>query len=461
MTGLGQSLGDERRTVGPAAMRLLGDERLARLATAGDERAFAAIYRRYGTDLHRYCRAILGNPDDAADALQNTMVSALRSLPGEHREIALKPWLFRVAHNEAISLLRARRPVAELDPDQLVAPAADTDAVTAERLRQLVRDLGRLADRQRGALIMRELSGLSFDEIGATLGCSPAAGRQTVYEARLALQEMADGREMECELARRAVSERDGRVRRGRKLRAHLRDCERCAAFATAIDERRENLAALAPALAVPAAIGLLGSVSAGTAGTGSAVGGSVAIKSAAAVLAVAALGAGAGGVGGLRLPGFEGSGDKRTEATAPPAPPRAASGPAGGVDRLGTPTTFAPANAGRDGPQARSRGHSERPPGHARSASGRAAAPPGQDRRPATPPGQAKKPPGQAHSPPVQGLAPAAPTPPGQAGALPGQVSTPQRQVPTTPPGQADAPADQVATTPGQTGPPPGQAQK
>ncbi|MGH2987666.1 MAG: RNA polymerase sigma factor, partial [Solirubrobacterales bacterium] len=99
MTGVDKALRERPRGIGPAIPRLLGDERLARLAAAGDERAFAAIYRRYGHDLLRYCQAILGNAEDAADAVQNTMVSALRALPGEARDVALKPWLYRVAHN--------------------------------------------------------------------------------------------------------------------------------------------------------------------------------------------------------------------------------------------------------------------------------------------------------------------------------------------------------------------------
>jgi DNA-directed RNA polymerase specialized sigma24 family protein len=87
-------------------LRLLGDDRLARRAAEGDGQAFAALYQRHHQALYRYCRGILGNAEDAADALQNTMMAALRALPGERREIHVKPWLFRIAHNESISLLR-------------------------------------------------------------------------------------------------------------------------------------------------------------------------------------------------------------------------------------------------------------------------------------------------------------------------------------------------------------------
>jgi len=94
------------------ALRVLSDEHLARIATAGSQAAFAVIFERHHQALHRYCHSILANSHDAADALQITMIKALRALSGETREITLKPWLYRIAHNESISLLRARRPAA-------------------------------------------------------------------------------------------------------------------------------------------------------------------------------------------------------------------------------------------------------------------------------------------------------------------------------------------------------------
>ena len=60
-------------------------DRLAREASRGDERALEQIYSEYHQPLYRYCLAIVGNPQDAQDALQNTMVKVLRSLPGEER----------------------------------------------------------------------------------------------------------------------------------------------------------------------------------------------------------------------------------------------------------------------------------------------------------------------------------------------------------------------------------------
>jgi RNA polymerase sigma factor (sigma-70 family) len=331
--------------------RLLSDERLARRAVGGDERAFAAIFRRYHQSLYRYCLAIVGNPEDAQDALQNTMAKVLRALPGEEREIELKPWLYRIAHNESIDLLRRRRETRELDVEQ-IAPGYGLaeDAATRERLRGLIADLKELPDRQREVLVMRELSGLEFEEIGAALSTSGAVARQALYEARQSLRQMEEGREMSCATVTKALSDGDGRVARRRDIRSHLRACADCRAFRDEIKSRRRDFAPLAPLPAVAAAgmlQGLLGG-SHGAAGGGLAatigggaaktIGASAAAKGVATVAVVAAIGVTAAdqtGVVHLGLPGEQSS----QPAKQAPAPGGAAVGEAKGVHEAGAAT--------------------------------------------------------------------------------------------------------------------------
>src|SRR5213593_3663504 len=104
------SIGVPARASVPRPVRLLSDERLARRIAAGDRAAFAEVFRRYHAPIYRYCRSLLRCEEDARDALQNTMASAMRALEGETREIALRPWLYRIAHNESMSLARRLRP---------------------------------------------------------------------------------------------------------------------------------------------------------------------------------------------------------------------------------------------------------------------------------------------------------------------------------------------------------------
>jgi RNA polymerase sigma factor (sigma-70 family) len=313
--------------------RLLSDDRLTRRAVGGDEQAFAAIFRRYHQQLYRFCLAIVGNPDDAQDALQNTMAKVLRALPGEERQIELKPWLYRIAHNESIDLLRRRRESRPLDAEQ-IAPGHGLaeDVATRERLRQLIADLRELPDRQREVLVMRELSGLDFGEIGSALGTSSAVARQTLYEARQNLRQMDAGREMSCATVTKALSDGDGRVIRRRDVRAHLRTCTACSAFRDEIKGRQRDLAAVATLPAVAAAgmlQGLTGG-SSGAAGGGMAatLGGGAAKAAGASALAkgiataavVAAVGVTAADRAGVIHLGLPGDNAARSSGSASPA---------------------------------------------------------------------------------------------------------------------------------------------
>jgi RNA polymerase sigma factor (sigma-70 family) len=269
----------------------MGDERLARMVARGNERAFATLYERHFQALYRYCRSIVGNDADAQDALQSAFAAALVALRRGARDAPLRPWLFRITHNEAVSLLRRRRPVLELsEAGDPTAPSTVERALERERLALLLSDLRELGDRQRGALVMRELSGLSHAEISLALGISVGAAKQAIFEARGALLDLAEGRAMSCEQVRRMISDGDGRVLRARKVRGHMRECADCAAFATAIPGRRSDLQALSPPLAPLAATGILGGVLGAGSGHGGGGAGWLAAgaagKSAGAVLA-------------------------------------------------------------------------------------------------------------------------------------------------------------------------------
>jgi RNA polymerase sigma factor (sigma-70 family) len=329
-------------------MRVFSDDRLTRRAAGGDERAFAAIFDRYHQGLYRYCLAIVGDPQDAQDALQNAMVKVLRALPGEERKLELKPWLYRIAHNESVELLRRRRETRPLDME-LASPGAGLaeEAATRDRLRRLISDLDQLPDRQRGALVMRELAGLDFAEIGAAFGTSAAVARQTLYEARLSLRQMDEGRAMSCATVTKVLSDGDGRVGRRRDVRAHLRTCPSCRRFREEIGGRERDLAALAPLPAVAAAgllQSLLGGHGAGGGGLAGALGGgaaktlgtSAALKGAATVAVVAAIGVGAADRGGL-VDVVPGGGSQTSRSVQSEQPRTVSPSPAGAGQASGT----------------------------------------------------------------------------------------------------------------------------
>ncbi|CAA9513214.1 MAG: hypothetical protein AVDCRST_MAG45-2035 [uncultured Solirubrobacterales bacterium] len=176
------------------------------------------------------------------------MLHAMRGLEAREGDLAVKPWLYRIAHNESISLLRRRPQVDQLDAvDAGSGGGAEQDAEGRTRLRELVDDIQQLPERQRGALVMRELSGLRYAEVAAALSVSTDAAKQSVLEARRALVDFGKGRDMDCETVCRMVSDSDRRTLRGRALRAHLGACASCHEFETAIGTRRADLAASHP----------------------------------------------------------------------------------------------------------------------------------------------------------------------------------------------------------------------
>jgi RNA polymerase sigma factor (sigma-70 family) len=293
-----------RRRFAPAAMRMFSDERLARLAAKGDRTAFAAIFDRYHEDLYRYCLSLLRNSEDAADALQTAMLRALRSLHGDERQIALRPWLYRIAHNESITLLRRRPRSASAGEAAPGFYDVEADAEVRARLDTLLTDLRDLPERQRGALVMREMAGLDYGDIADALDTSPAGAKQAVYDARRALYAMAEGREADCDVIRKMISDGDRRVLRGRMVRAHLGSCEECRAFRAQVIARRSGLTALTPTMPIAMAVqALQGALAGSGAGAGGSAGflaglGTTAAAAPAAAMAVAvALGAGAVGV--------------------------------------------------------------------------------------------------------------------------------------------------------------------
>jgi RNA polymerase sigma factor (sigma-70 family) len=281
---------DMRTKRPPTGLQAREDEGLAQQAGGGSERAFAALYHRYQHPLYRYCRAMVRHDADAQDALQSTFTAAFSALRKGRRDAPLRPWLFRIAHNEAVNILRRRRPADELS-EALPTPEAfvEEQAEERDRLARLMADLRALPERQRSALVLRELSGLSHQEIAHALGTSVGTAKQTIFEARQSLTEFQAGHEMSCEEVCRTISNGDRRVLRGRKVRAHLRGCTACAAFAEAIPARSADLRALTPVLAPAATAAVLSRALGGGASAGGAPGAAAAGTAGKAVFGLAA----------------------------------------------------------------------------------------------------------------------------------------------------------------------------
>jgi RNA polymerase sigma factor (sigma-70 family) len=227
------------------------DSALLHRFRAGDDSAFALLHDRYAADIRSYAQFMLrGSPHDPDDAAQDVFLRAYQALRRDERNIDLRPWLFRVAHNRCIDVLR--RPSADgLDDDLRVASGADPAIAVAQResLRVVLRDIGALPDAQRSALLLRELAGLSHATIADSLGISTTASRMLVHRARLALTDAAEARDTTClEVRERLAAGRDTDQKPARRDRRHLSACRACAACQRAHAHVDRELALIAPA---------------------------------------------------------------------------------------------------------------------------------------------------------------------------------------------------------------------
>lgn len=144
---------------------------------------FQQLLDAHGADLHRFCVAQTG-PHQGPDCFQEALISALRAYPDLEDDRNLRGWLFTIAHRKVLDHHRAaaRRPVPVASIPERGAMGSSVDG-------DLWEAVGRLPEKQRGAIALRYLGDLPYADIGAVLGCSEAAARQNVRAGLAALRQ--------------------------------------------------------------------------------------------------------------------------------------------------------------------------------------------------------------------------------------------------------------------------------
>jgi RNA polymerase sigma factor (sigma-70 family) len=167
------------------------DRDLVARIVAGDPEALATAYDRYGPALYTYCRSMLHDADEAADALQDTFVVAARKLEGLRDRDRLRPWLYAVARNECLRRLRARARDVDLDQAGEVSDdSVDLEAgVRQAEIRDLVRSaFGGLNPGDREVLELSLRHELDGADLGAALGVSANHAHALLSRARTQLE---------------------------------------------------------------------------------------------------------------------------------------------------------------------------------------------------------------------------------------------------------------------------------
>jgi RNA polymerase sigma factor (sigma-70 family) len=213
-------------------------------------------------------------------------MAAYRALAASGQRIELRPWLYAVARNRCLTVLRARR---EQPVGELAEPATENLAAQVQQredLRELLRDLSGLPEQQRAALVLAELGDVSHDEIAEVLGCERGKVKALVFQARSSLYASRAARETSCVQIREQLANLHGGALRRNTLRRHLRDCPGCREFRSRVRAQRRALAVVLP---VAPSVGLKEAVL-GSALGGASVAGSAGLAGGAGTLAAKAL---------------------------------------------------------------------------------------------------------------------------------------------------------------------------
>lgn len=224
------------------------DHDLVTAVRRGEDSAFEELFSRYRGRIRSYASRVLADRDCAEDVTQEVFISALRRLRNTERPIAFKPWIYQITRNACIDELRRNRHHLEIPLDDarewpegegdLLAPVPGPEfAVESkqqlEDLRAAFRGVSELHHR---ILVLRELEGLSYAEIGERMGMSRPVVESTLFRARRRLaeeyEELISGRR--CERTQQLIDASEGRtprrlgVRERRQLTRHLAHCQPC-----------------------------------------------------------------------------------------------------------------------------------------------------------------------------------------------------------------------------------------
>ena len=159
----------------------------------GEEAAFEALFERYNGRLLYYLRRMIGTTGQAEDVLQTVWLKVIRKIGSLEEPRALRTWLYRIAHNEAVQQLRkgGREVALEDEEEVLEAAAEEEDSRPLDTARVNVA-LDEISSEHRAVLTLRFMDDLSYTEIANVVGCSVGTIRSRIYYAKRALRKQIE-----------------------------------------------------------------------------------------------------------------------------------------------------------------------------------------------------------------------------------------------------------------------------
>jgi RNA polymerase sigma-70 factor (ECF subfamily) len=172
------------------------DAQVVARCLGGDGAAFEVLVERYHRVLYTVALRLLGNPEDARDAVQEAFVRAYERLGSFNPEFRFFSWIYRIVTNECLNTIRGRRPQVPV-PADLEAAGGPLEAFETRERRQKVQEaLLTLTPEQREVVALRHFAGLSYDEMAEAIGIPAKTVKSRLYTARQALGQQLLGWEM-------------------------------------------------------------------------------------------------------------------------------------------------------------------------------------------------------------------------------------------------------------------------
>ena len=168
------------------------------LARKGDQGAYGVLVRRHQDRIYRHLLNLTGSREEALELAQEVFIKAWQAMPTWQPEAQFHTWLYRIASNAALDVLRRRKVVrfVPLDDDYDAPadqPGPEAQLQARQGLRRLDAALARLLPEQREIVLLREVEGLSYDELATTLGIDQGTVKSRLSRARVALAAHYDG----------------------------------------------------------------------------------------------------------------------------------------------------------------------------------------------------------------------------------------------------------------------------
>ena len=163
-------------------------------AARGEQDAFRVLVERYQHLTYTLALRLVGNEEDARDVAQEAFLAAWKALPKFRMDAKFSTWLYRLTVNCATDLLRKRKEAVSLDGEAVQAadctPTPQEQAERAERKEILHRCIALLSENHRKILVLREVHGLDYEEIGQVLELTPGTVKSRLARARMELRKL-------------------------------------------------------------------------------------------------------------------------------------------------------------------------------------------------------------------------------------------------------------------------------